>query len=204
MSAQLMQKAWQIAEDDRRLSAVDLVVLLKWAWKSIDGATPYEIKYRTVARETGRSRNAVKASVRRLVEFGYLRDVSVKVVAGHMFQTAEKGSVIDPPAEKQTGQPVTPPGSVSDPQRGQSVTPIKKKKEKRRASACARAVNVAELSEFQRSRLRDGKSVVVDGVLLAPGTVEHEAAKQDLGEPKAKAKPQKAKSQRSGEVERCQ
>lgn len=193
MSAELMQKAFEISASDKRLTPADKLVLIRWAWRSIDASKPYEIKFKTVARELGLSRNAVKSSVGRLIACGYLMPVAVKVVAGQAFQTREGGQRLTPRSEAKGGQRVTPGGSVSDPQRGQSVTPIKKKKEKRGAeseqSARAKrrcppheggggadaldkgeaarcAANAARrLSAFQRSMVRRGEALVIDGEL---------------------------------------
>jgi len=182
MSAELMQKAFEISASDPKLTPVDKLVLLRWAWRTVDPSRPYEIRFKTVARELGLSRNAVKASVARLIAQGYLMAVAVKVVAGQAFQTREGGQPVTPRRERQGGQPVTPGGSVSDPQRGQSVTPIKKKKEKRRAKGDDKALAKprrslhecsggawpasVELSAFQRAQIAKGGSVLVDGAVL--------------------------------------
>jgi len=135
MSTEAMMSVWAAVETDRRLNPADKLLLLRWAWKSRPGV-PYEIRFKTVARELGLSRNGVKEAVRHLCKLGYLYAVAVKVVAG---PALAMGSTADPAAEKPGGQPVTPRGSVSDPQRGHPVTPIKKKKKKdARASVSAK------------------------------------------------------------------
>lgn len=215
MSAEMMQKAFEVSASDKRLTPADKLVLLRWAWRTIDPASPYEIKFRTVARELGLSRNAVKASVRRLCDCGYLMPVSVKVVAGSAFQVREGGQAVTPCAKSAGGQSVTRGGSASDPQKGQPVTPFKKKREKRAqapaakpakgqaASDCEaapsrarsapagrvgsaenvrgwRGVSPDTATPFERLQLQLGRSVLIGGELLKPGTPDHEAARAAL------------------------
>jgi len=165
MSAELMVKAFEISASDDRLTPADKLVLLRWAWKTRDAATPYEIKFRTVARELGLSRNGVKACVRRLTEYGYLMAVSVNVVAGAVFQT---GHAVTPADNGKGGHAVTPDGSRSDPQKGRTVTPIKKKREKKGPAA----LNFLELGRYQRACLRSGNGVIVAGQYLRPDDAE--------------------------------
>jgi len=179
MSAEFMQRAFEISASDGRLTPADKLVLIRWAWKTRGPSSPYEIKFRTVARELGLSRNAVKASVGRLVACGYLLTVSVKVVAGAAFQLSEAGQSVTPQSECEGGQPVTRGGSVSDPQKGQSVTPFKKKRYKRGRDVSSGPSSVApdpsSLTPFQRSQLLADRSLVVEGELLQAGTPRFQA-----------------------------
>lgn len=168
MSVEFMQKAFEISASDRNLTPADKLVLLRWAWKTKDPASPYEIKFRTVARELGLSRNAVKASVHRLSQAGYLVAVAVKVVAGPAFQTRERGQPVTPQAKAKGGQPVTRGGSGSDPQKGQPVTPIKKKKIKEGPAALS--LDFSRVTSFQRAQILAGRTCLVNGQMVKAGT----------------------------------
>lgn len=159
MSVEFMQKAFEISASDKRLTPADKLVLLRWAWKTRDAATPYEIKFRTVARELGLSRNGVRACVGRLVACGYLSPVSVQVVAGPAFQLGETGHTVTRQAARRAGHTVTRGGSHSDPQKGHTVTPFKKKEVKEGPAA----LNLDDLSKYALACLRSGQPVPIAG-----------------------------------------
>ena len=176
MSAELMIKAFEISEADARLTPVDKLVLLRWAWKTADASKPYEIRFRTVARDLGVSRNAVKASVRRLSECGYLMAVSIKVVAGPAFQQAETGQSVTRATTCHTGQSVTRDGSLSDPLKGHSVTRLQRKKKKEEPSA----VSLDQLSDFQKRCIRSDQSVMIGGEVVSPNSLSMQALRLQL------------------------
>ena len=182
MSVQFMQKAFEVAGSDQRLTPADKLILLRWAWKTKDPATPYEIKYRTVSRELGLSRNAVKSSVRRLARYGYLSVVSVSVVCGPAFQISETvhskgGQSVTPKGSDKGGQSVTRGGSVSDPQKGQSVTPIKKKRYKKGPAA----QNLSDLGRYAIACLAAGNPVILaGGFSLQPDDPEYRRLSDQL------------------------
>jgi len=169
MSVEFMQKAFEISASDKRLTPADKLVLLRWAWKTRDAATPYEIKFRTVARELGLDRNTVRASVGRLVACGYLSSVSVKVVAGPAFQCAEGGASLTPQAKKGGVRHSPVGGCATHPQKGEPLTPFKKKKIKEGPAA----LNLSFLGRYGLSCLREGKPLVVDGVTYETQSVEY-------------------------------
>lgn len=195
MSADMLISVWEAVETDSRLTTLDKLILVRWAWKCRPGV-PHEIKYRTMARDVSASRNAVKASVRRLISFGYLFEVSVKVLPGPAL-LSKGGQPVTPESTCHTGQPVTRDGSVSDPEKGQSVTPLQTKDKKngrapvsRRSASLLAKTNplrinlersearsvaldaLASLSAFQRSEIERGASVIIGGDLLTGADLE--------------------------------
>lgn len=205
MSTEMVIAAFDAAETDDRLNTLDKLLLLRVAWRSVPGKD-YEIKFRTLARELGASRNGVRKSVAHLEALGYFYAVSVKVRPGPLL-TSRKGSPSDPSAQKRTGHPVTPPGSPSDPSKGHPVTPLQRKEKKNAGARRAGGFSVSsmsretrlmgrapenqadgeggavqaealELTGFQLSRLDRGESVLLaDGRWLQGGSPEAEAAR---------------------------
>jgi len=180
MSAESMIAAFEAAQTDARLTTLEKLLLLRVAWKTRPGAE-YQIRYKTLARELSASRNGVKRAVRRLEALGYLYTVAVNVRLGPALLGASKGSLSDPPAQEEGGHSVTPEGSLSDPQRGRSVTPLQRKDKNKRAKAPCEARKAKphrlpldsggaamprweDLSEWQRSQVRAGRPVNVKGV----------------------------------------
>lgn len=192
MSTEAMHAAWEAAETDQRLSTLERLILVRVAWRTPPGGD-YEIRFKTMARECGASRNGVKAAVRNLERYGYFTAVAVTVRMGPRLlnRRAAGGHSMTPEPKAKGGQPVTPGGSASDPQRGQSVTPIKRKREKegaqpraaagrrsppdgggvqpspmRTGGACAAAGDVSALTALQADHIRRGASVVVGGEVV--------------------------------------
>lgn len=82
---------------------------------------------RHLATKSRCERLTVRKAIQTLVRDGFLIQIEpVTERAPGVYQL-----VIDPPGQSVTGQPVTPPGSVSDPPPGQPVTPIPRKDPKR-------------------------------------------------------------------------
>ena len=183
MSVEMMTAAMSANETDDRLTTLEKLVLVHVAWRTIPGRD-YEIRFRTLARATGSSRNGVKAAVRNLESYGYFTAVAVKVRPGPALVNgpAKGGQSVTPIPETKGGQSVTRGGSVSDPQKGQSVTPYKRKDIKggaksslgvptdRRRSPleCGGVDLLRSLSKFQREQLRQGQKVLVQGSWLLP------------------------------------
>lgn len=127
MSAPLMQQAFDAIENDPRLHTADKLVLLRWAWKSRPGV-PYEIRFKSMARDLHMTRNGVRTSVRRLIALGYLYPTSVKVIAGPAFQV--RGAQTAPRDNSRGGSSSDPQGVTGNPPKGLHRDPLPNKKEK--------------------------------------------------------------------------
>jgi len=114
MSKEKMFSAWDAIEHDARLTNLDKLVLLRWAWKTHENGETVVIRFKSFARDLHACPKAVKKSVLKLAGYGLLKLVSVQAKAG---KNLEKGGVRPPSVQKQ--------GVVSDPPRGGSRTPSK-------------------------------------------------------------------------------
>lgn len=179
MSAEMMIAAMEIVETDDRLSTLEKLVLIRFAWKSRPGRD-YEIRFATMARELNASRNGIKKAVNNLIAYGYLYSVSVKVRPGPRLQSLD-WSPSDHATIRHTGHPVTSPPSPSDQKTGHPVTSYQTKNKnygalspnnplrKNLETAAARRnveSKVRNLSAYQKSAIRDGKPVLLDGGYL--------------------------------------
>lgn len=70
----LINAAYEAIESDKRLQNSDKLVLLHWAWKYRFETPAEAIRYKPYARELSLTVNTIKASVKRLIEFGYIAE----------------------------------------------------------------------------------------------------------------------------------
>ena len=176
MSAELMQKAFEISKSDPRLTPSDKLVLMRWAWTTRDGATPQKIGIRPFARELGLNKSTVERSVKRLLECGYLMLHSVEVVAGHAFQTsAESGQKTQNTVSAKSGQGV---------RKKRTERPQKADTNKKREIEKAQAVAFRDLSDWQKAELRKGNALFVKSQLrwIEPRGAEYESLCAELAQ----------------------
>jgi hypothetical protein len=166
MSAEMMISAMQAVEADARLSTLEKLLLIRLAWKTRPGEE-IDLRIKTAARELNASRDGTRKAMRRLEEFGYFTVVSVKVVPGPRLLSGG--------------------GSLSNPQRGRSATPIKNKakeygllspnnplRKNLENSAIRRKLSdmVSALTEYQKSCVRAGKPVLLSDGYLSGSELE--------------------------------
>lgn len=179
MSAEMMMSAMHAVETDARLTTLEKLLLVRLAWKTRPGEE-LDVRIKTAARELNASRDGTRKAMRRLEELGYFAVVSVRVVPGPVL-LASGGSLSDPCDNPPRGRSATPKGSRNDPEGGCSATPFKEKNKnygalspnnplrKNLETAAARRnveAKVRKLSAYQKSAIRDGKPVLLDGGYL--------------------------------------
>jgi len=142
MSATAVIKAFQAIEADSRLTNVDKLVLLRYAWKTPEHGAPRSIRFKTYARELNCCPKTIKKTVFKLIGYGYLKAVSVQVVDGPSLeqfcqtpprasgQNTVKGGPTPPSKVKSKGGSRPPTGGCHTPFTGGARPPLTKQKEK--------------------------------------------------------------------------
>ena len=69
MSIQMIRKVRECIATDQRLSPVDKLILLEYAWNTPEHGAPRQIRYKTYARALGLHRENLRARVRQLTEW---------------------------------------------------------------------------------------------------------------------------------------
>jgi len=138
MTAKAVISAFQAIEADSRLTNVDKLVLLRYAWKTPESGVPRIIRFKAFARELNCCPKIIKKSVFKLIGYGYLRAISIQVKDGPALKRAcptpqpavsarGRGGPTPPLNE---GGPTPPQGGSYTPPKGGPTPPLTNKKKK--------------------------------------------------------------------------
>jgi DNA-binding Lrp family transcriptional regulator len=169
MSIQMIRQVRSCIASDDRLSPVDKLILLEYAWNTPEHGAPRAIRFKTYARALGLHRGNIRDRVRQLTDWGYFEEVAVIVKAGARLAggwsatpTPEKGGDGQRPLG---GRSATPKGDGERP-------PLKEKDKKKEPAALNLDFQVKKLTAFQRSSLLSGKPFLIGGQLVGPSSPE--------------------------------
>lgn len=129
MSIQMIRKVRDCISTDQRLTPVDKLILLEYAWNTPEHGAPRQIRYKTYARALGLHRENLRARVRQLTDWGYFEEVAVVVKAGALLQ----GGWSATPQAKSGGVGEQPLGGRSATPLGGGEQPPLKEKDKKKA-----------------------------------------------------------------------
>jgi hypothetical protein len=151
--------------NDQRLSPVDKLILLEYAWNTPEHGAPRAIRFKTYARSLGLDRGNIRDRVRQLSDWGYFVEVAVIVKAGALLQ----GGWSATPPVKTGGVGEQPPrGGSATPKGVGGPPPLKEKDKKKGPAALNLDFQLKNLTAFQRSSLFAGKPCLIGGVLTSP------------------------------------
>jgi len=167
MSAERMIAAYQAIESDPKLTNIDKLVLLRWAWKTPEGNTPKTIAVKTYARELHCCPKAIRKSVARLMYFGYIKFLRIQAQDGAALKTVrstrrasdtdtDRGGVAPPSKSKTVGGVAPPSGGCSAPPKGGVAPPHTNKLIKRDLFSEWRALplrNKPPFEEYKREQM---------------------------------------------------